>query len=146
MSEGTKGWTEMKTGDSEGAGQNPLRGQELGLLEGPGGWEGGPGRFLACPRMWRVQAGRTQSHSPGGLLEWAREMPASQRELITACLWICAWYCRNHLKPFQPEVAGGWRLPVTYAPPDCLTVRWQASSFPLPGKSCTYLAQGVTPK
>lgn len=37
MPEGTKGWTEMKTGDSEGAGQKPLSGQEPHLLEGPGG-------------------------------------------------------------------------------------------------------------
>ena len=45
------GWTEMKTGDSEGAGQKPLSGQEPRLLEGLGGWEGRPGRFLGCPRM-----------------------------------------------------------------------------------------------
>ena len=51
MPEGTKGWTEMKTGDSEGAGQKPLSGQEPRLLEGLGGWEGRPGRFLGCPRM-----------------------------------------------------------------------------------------------
>lgn len=37
MPEGTKGWTEMKPGDSEGAGQKPPSGQEPHLLEGLGG-------------------------------------------------------------------------------------------------------------
>ena len=103
MPEGTKGWTEMKTGDSEGAGQKPLSGQEppcrkrarrMGGAARAGSRMSpearGPGQVPGCPQMRGVQAGMAQSHSPGEPLEWARETPASQRELITACKFVSA--------------------------------------------------------
>lgn len=43
----------------------------------------------------------------------------------------------------QLRVGGGWCLPVKCTPPDYLTARYRASSFPLPGESWTHLAKGV---
>lgn len=70
MPEGTKGWTEMKTGDSEGAGQKPLSGQEppcrkrarrMGGVARVGSRMSpearGPGRVPGCPRRWGVRGG-----------------------------------------------------------------------------------------
>ena len=81
MPEGTKGWTEMKTGDSEGAGQKPLSGQEppcrkrarrMGGAARAGSrmspFARGPGRVPGCPRRRGVRGGFRMSpdgRSPG---------------------------------------------------------------------------------
>lgn len=46
MPEGTKGWTEMKTGDNESVGQKLLSGQGPCLRSE--GWEGGEGSQGCC--------------------------------------------------------------------------------------------------